>query len=175
MLEVLVVISQKFCCKKETGGYAKVIHKKKRKMRKNRQVSDIFKTMGTLMLAWKKKKKMNKIAHIFLQSCFQVSNERCVFKEHSRIRLATIYPYTCTSWFDCMTQLSLDLGFDFTIYALQACSSLLPTYELHISFSCRKRKAYYLYCLGEDPQISHILRDLRVSYNGISEFYFKNL
>jgi hypothetical protein len=28
---------------------------------------------------------------------------------------------------------------------------------------------------GEDPQIPHILRDLRVSYNRISEFYFKNL
>ena len=27
--------------------------------------------------------------------------------------------------------------------------------------------------LGEDPQIPHILRDLRVSYNGSSEFYFE--
>ena len=36
MLEVLVVISQKFCCKKETWGYAKVILKKrtKKEMRK---------------------------------------------------------------------------------------------------------------------------------------------
>jgi hypothetical protein len=31
MLQVLVTISQKFCCKKEAYGYAKVIHKKKKK------------------------------------------------------------------------------------------------------------------------------------------------
>ena len=34
------------CCRKEVCGYAKVIHKK-RKIRKNGQVSKIFKTMGT--------------------------------------------------------------------------------------------------------------------------------
>ena len=54
MLQVLVAISQKFCCKKETWGYAKVIQKKekeKKEMRKNGQVSEIFKTMGTLMPA----------------------------------------------------------------------------------------------------------------------------
>ena len=32
--KVIIVVSQKFCCKKEACGYAKVIHKK-RKMRKN--------------------------------------------------------------------------------------------------------------------------------------------
>ena len=39
----------KFCCRKETWGYAKVIHKKRRKRRdeKNGQVFEIFKTMGT--------------------------------------------------------------------------------------------------------------------------------
>ena len=31
MLQVLVAISQKFCCKKEAWGYAKVIHKKRKK------------------------------------------------------------------------------------------------------------------------------------------------
>ena len=31
MLQVLVAISQKFCCRKEALGYAKVIHKKRRK------------------------------------------------------------------------------------------------------------------------------------------------
>ena len=35
MLQVLVAISQKFCCRKEAWGYAKVIHKKRKKeMRK---------------------------------------------------------------------------------------------------------------------------------------------
>jgi hypothetical protein len=39
-----------------------------------------------------------------------------------------------------MTHLSLDPLFDFTIYASQVCSSFLPTYELHKSFSGRKKK-----------------------------------
>ena len=39
----------------------------------------------------KRKKEMNKIAYVFLQKYLQVSKERYVFKEHSRIRLATIY------------------------------------------------------------------------------------
>ena len=39
-----------------------------------------------------KKKEMNKIAPVLLQNYFQVSKERYVFKEQSRIRLATIYP-----------------------------------------------------------------------------------
>ena len=48
MLQVLVAISQKLCCRKEAYGYAKVIHKKERKrIKKSGQVSDIFKTMGT--------------------------------------------------------------------------------------------------------------------------------
>ena len=52
MLQVLVAISQKFYCKKETWGYAKVIHKKEKKeLRKNGQVFEIFKTMGTQMPA----------------------------------------------------------------------------------------------------------------------------
>ena len=38
-----------------------------------------------------KNKEMNKIAPIFLQNYFYVSKERYVFKEHSRIRLATKY------------------------------------------------------------------------------------
>jgi hypothetical protein len=31
MLQVLVAISQKFCCRKEVWGYAKVIHEKREK------------------------------------------------------------------------------------------------------------------------------------------------
>ena len=55
MLQVLVAISQKFCCIKVAWGYAKVIHKKrekkKKEMRKNGQVSKTLKTMGTQMPA----------------------------------------------------------------------------------------------------------------------------
>jgi hypothetical protein len=39
-----LLLSQKFYCRKEAWGYAKVIHKKEIK---NGQVSKIFKTMGT--------------------------------------------------------------------------------------------------------------------------------
>jgi hypothetical protein len=75
-----------------------------------------------------------------------------------------------------MTQLSLGPLFDFTIYALWVCSSFLPTYELHITLRGSKRKGHNIItAFGEDPQIPHILRDLRVSYNGIFEFYFENL
>jgi hypothetical protein len=71
----------------------------------------------------KKKREMNKMAPVLSQKYFQVSRKRYVFKEQSRIKLAIIYvhhtsTHTNTSWFDCMTQLSLDLRFDFTIYAL---------------------------------------------------------
>jgi hypothetical protein len=34
MLQDLVAISQKFCCRKETWGYAKVIHKKRKEKKK---------------------------------------------------------------------------------------------------------------------------------------------
>ena len=51
MLQILVAISQKFCCGKEVWDYAKVIHKKrkenKKRVEKNGQVSEISKTMGT--------------------------------------------------------------------------------------------------------------------------------
>jgi hypothetical protein len=71
-----------------------------------------------------------------------------------------------------MTFFSSDPLFDFTIYALQVCSSILPTYELHINLSSRKKKATTNYALVR-IQKYHIQRDLRVSYKGISEFYLK--
>jgi hypothetical protein len=57
MLQVLVAISQKFYCKEETWGYAKVIHRKKKRIeKKNRQVSEIFKNNGYLNARLKKKR-----------------------------------------------------------------------------------------------------------------------
>jgi hypothetical protein len=56
MLQVLVAISQKFCCRKEAWEYAKFIHKKeKKRVEKNGQVSEILKTMGTICPPKKKK------------------------------------------------------------------------------------------------------------------------
>jgi hypothetical protein len=45
MLQVLVVISQKFCCREETCGYAKVIHKKREK---KKRIEKIDKCSGYL-------------------------------------------------------------------------------------------------------------------------------
>ena len=97
MLQVLVVISQKFCYRKEACGYVKVIHKKEKEMEKMGKCPRYWKQWILRCPPEKKKKKMNKIAHVLLQSCFQVSKERYIFKEQSRIRLATIYPHTHTS------------------------------------------------------------------------------
>ena len=42
----------------------------------------------------KKKKEMNKIAHVFLQKFSKFQTREICFKEHSRIRIATIYMST---------------------------------------------------------------------------------
>ena len=47
MLQVLIAISQRFCCRKEAWGYAKVIHKKREDKKMDTKVLEIFKTMGT--------------------------------------------------------------------------------------------------------------------------------
>jgi hypothetical protein len=85
----LLLSLKSFCCRKETCGYAKVIHNKKMYW-KNGQVPN-YQNNGYSDARLKKKREMNKIDHIFLQSCFQISKEIYVFKEHSRIRLATKY------------------------------------------------------------------------------------
>ena len=55
MLQVFVTISQKFYCRKEAWAMQKLFIKKERKkkeeLRKIGQVSEILKTMGTLMPA----------------------------------------------------------------------------------------------------------------------------
>ena len=50
MLQVLVAISQSFAAEKRHGAMQKLFIKKdrrKKRVEKNRQVSEIFKTMGT--------------------------------------------------------------------------------------------------------------------------------
>ena len=48
MLQVLVAISQKFCCRKVTWGYAEVIHKKgKKEVEKMGKFLIYLKTMVT--------------------------------------------------------------------------------------------------------------------------------
>ena len=124
-------LSLKSFVAKKSLGFAKVIQKKQEKGLKKMDKCPRYLKQWVLRCPPKKREReMNKVALVFLQSCFQVPKERYVFKEYSRIRLATIYistihPHTCISWFDCMTQLSLDPRFDFTIYVLQVCSFML--------------------------------------------------
>ena len=51
MLQVLIAISQKFVAEKAWAMQKLFKKRRKKKMRKNGQVSEILKTMGTQMLA----------------------------------------------------------------------------------------------------------------------------
>ena len=68
MLQVLVAISQKLCCSKETWGYAKVIQKKER--RKKRDEKKWTQKCLRYLKQWvlrsppEKIEKMNKIAPV---------------------------------------------------------------------------------------------------------------
>ena len=75
MLQVLVTISQNFCCRKETWGYAKVIQKKRRKekrLRKNghESVRDIENNGYLDARLEKKRRKMNKYSPCSLVEIF---------------------------------------------------------------------------------------------------------
>ena len=86
-----------FVAEKEACGYAKVI--KKISIEKMDKCPRYLKPWVLRCPPKKKrrKKEMNKIAHVFLQSYFQFLKERYIFKEQGRIRLATIYtPYIHT-------------------------------------------------------------------------------
>ena len=64
MLQVLVVISQKFCYRKEAWGYAKVIHKKrKEKKRVEKKMDKCPRYLKQWVLRCPpEKREMNKIA-----------------------------------------------------------------------------------------------------------------
>ena len=66
--------------------------KKRKELKKMDKCPRYLKQWVLRCLPEKKRKEMNKIAYVFLQKYLQVSKERYVFKEHSRIRLAIIYP-----------------------------------------------------------------------------------
>ena len=70
-------------------------------MRKNGQVSKIFKTMGTQMPPEKRERKMNKIA-LAMQQMFpsfkrEISFQGAKQNQDSTIHPPHIYPHTCTS------------------------------------------------------------------------------
>ena len=75
-----------------------------------------------------KKREKKEIAHVLTKGFFKVSIKReMCFKEHNKIRIATLYPHTCTSWFDCMIFFSMDPLFDIEKYAMQECLQSSPT------------------------------------------------
>jgi hypothetical protein len=92
-----------FVAEKKHVAMQRLFIKKEEEKREKKSIEKIDKCPRYLKL-WvlqcppeKKKEKMNKIAHVILQNCFQVSKGRYVFKEHSRMRLATInIHYTST-------------------------------------------------------------------------------
>ena len=56
------------CCRKETGGYAKVIHKKKREKKELKKMDKCPRDLKQWLLRCPpEKNEMNKIAHVFLQ------------------------------------------------------------------------------------------------------------
>jgi hypothetical protein len=91
-----------------------IINKKRKKWTSVKSI----KTMGTLMPVWKKEiRRKDRSCSLTFISKFK---REALLRSIVKLWLATInihlIPYTYTSWFDCMTQLSLDPLFDFTIY-----------------------------------------------------------
>ena len=92
MLQVLVNVSfEKFQLhEKEAWAMQKLFIKEKKKvLKKWTSVQDI--ENNGYLDARLKKKEMNKIANVFLQKFSKFQSRETDFKEHSRIRLATIY------------------------------------------------------------------------------------
>ena len=107
----LLLSLKSFVAEKKHVAMQKLLIKKEKKEKEMKKMDKCLRYWKQWVLRCpreKREKKMNKIAHVLLQSYFQFSKGRYVFKEQSRIRLATIYihhihPHTCTSWFDCLT------------------------------------------------------------------------
>ena len=94
MLQVLVNVSlEKFQLQKERHGLCKVMHKKKKKsiLKMDKYPRYIKQWVLRCSPEKKKKREMNKIAHVFLQKFSKFQTREICFKEHSRIRIATIY------------------------------------------------------------------------------------
>jgi hypothetical protein len=138
-------------------GYAKVIQ---RKNWKNGQVSEWLKKWVLRCLPKKREKKRKGWIRWPMFSCksFQVSKEKYVFKGHSRIRIATIYPSSLHTHahLDLIVWLNSLWAWLYSIcIASMLFRALNNSHELHISLSVGRRHNI-IHCLGEDPQIPHI-------------------
>jgi hypothetical protein len=89
------------------------------------------------------KKEMNKIAHVLLQKFFKFQIREICFKEHSRIRLATIYisTHTCTSWSKSMTFFSWILVLTLQYMQYKYVLIFIPTWTPHKLLEVGKNKA----------------------------------
>jgi hypothetical protein len=137
----------------------KLFMKKEERIEKNGQVSEWLK-QWVLWCPPEKREKEKRMTYVFLQSWFQVSIERDVFKEHSRIRIATIYFHHSTHMHILIWLYDLTL-FGSKVWLYNICivsmlfHALINSHELYISLSAGRRHNIIL-CLGEDPQIPHI-------------------
>ena len=83
MLQILVAISQKFCCCQKKHKAMQKLFRKRRKKEKSVEKMDKcprYIKQWVLRCPPEIKEETNKIAHVFLQSCFQVSKERYVLR-----------------------------------------------------------------------------------------------
>ena len=63
---------------KRAWGYAKVIHKKREEERRIEKIGQVSEVLKQWVLRWPpEKKKMNKIAHVFLQMFPSFKREGC--------------------------------------------------------------------------------------------------
>ena len=74
-----------FNCRRRGIGYAKVIHTRKKKRKKRKCIRKKWTSVWDIenngyLDASLRKREMNKIAHVFLQRYFQVSNKRDMFQ-----------------------------------------------------------------------------------------------
>jgi hypothetical protein len=96
----LLLSLKSFVAEKRHGAMQKLFIKKEKKKKREKKVKKKWTSVqdiennGYTDACLKRKKEMNKIAPVLSSKCFQVSKERYVFKEQSRIKLATIYIHT---------------------------------------------------------------------------------
>jgi hypothetical protein len=76
MLQVLVAISQKFYFRKETWAMQKLFIKNDEKKKRKMDKCPRYLKQWVLRCLPKKRRKMNKIAHVLLQKYFQVLKEK---------------------------------------------------------------------------------------------------
>ena len=134
-----------FVAEKRHGAIQKLFIKKRKRKKKSWEKMD---KCPRYLKQWvlrcpPENQETNKIAPVLLENYFQDSKERYVFREQSRIRLATIYIHHLSTHMHILIWLydSTLFGSIVWLYNIYIASMLFHhhSYELHISLSCRKK------------------------------------